>query len=286
MNVTLSGSTGLIGRALIDTFSEKGWNIHPVPRDSFKLSDEEFLAHHIEGADVVISLTGATILKRWTNSYKKVIYESRVETTKKIVSAIKMAKVKPRLFISNSAIGIYDPVSVHDEESTSFADDFLGRLCRDWEAAAFSAKDLSRVVVLRTGIVLSRKGGAMKTMYTPFSLGLGGVIGTGDQFFSFIHIRDLMHVFSFVVEHENISGVVNAVAPNPTTNYHLTKIFGKVLVQGTFLKIPAVVLKARYGEAASTLITGQQVIPAKLLASGFAFEFPTIEKSLLDLYRV
>ena len=286
MNVTISGSSGLIGRALIDTNSEKGWHFHPVPRDSFNLSDVEFLEKNIEGADVVISLTGAPILKRWTENYKKEIYDSRVETTKKIANAIVQAKVKPRLFISNSAIGIYDSTSIHDEESVSFATDFLGKLCLDWEAAAFSAKEYTRVVVLRTGIVLSRKGGAMKAMFTPFSIGLGGKIGSGDQAFSFIHIRDLMHIFSYVVENENISGVVNAVAPNPTNNYHLTKILGKVLVQRAFLRIPVAILKARYGEAASILITGQHVIPGKLLDSGFNFEFPTIEKSLLDLYRV
>jgi uncharacterized protein (TIGR01777 family) len=276
----------LIGQALIEAFTDKGWIFHSIPRNAYAQPDEEFLQKNIEGAEVVINLAGAPILKRWTDKYKKEILESRITPTRKIVTAINQAQVKPRLFISTSAIGIYDSTNSHDEGSTAFADDFLGRLCIDWESEAFHAKSCTRVVVLRTGIVLSRKGGAMKAMHRYFSIGLGGVIGKGDQSFSFIHIRDLMSLYKFILENENISGIVNAVSPNPISNSHFTKILGRVLVQPTVFRIPVRILKAKYGEAAETLIKGQNVIPKKLANNGFVFEYPTIEKTLLNLYRI
>jgi len=286
MLVSISGSSGLIGRELIDTYTGKGWTIQIINRDSFRMPDNEFLETKIEGADAVINLAGAPILKRWTENYRKEIYNSRVETTRKIANAILHTKVKPKVFISNSAIGIYDALNVHTEESTGFSDNFLGKVCRDWEAEALAAFGNTRVVLLRTGVVLSSKGGALKAAYGPFSFGLGGIIGKGDQSFSWVHIRDLVHIYQTILENENISGVVNAVAPNPTTNFHFTKTFGKVLNQITVFKIPLSALKAIYGDAASTLTEGQNVVPEKLLKNGFEFEFLTIEKALLNLYRI
>jgi|WetSurMetagenome_2_1015567.scaffolds.fasta_scaffold185624_2 uncharacterized protein len=286
MLVCISGSTGLIGHELIDSYNDKGLTFRILNRDSFRMADDEFLEKKIEGADAVINLAGAPILKRWTDSYRKEIYVSRIETTRKISTAIIRAKVKPKVFISGSAIGIYDPLNVHSEKSTAFSKDFLGKLCRDWEAEAMAAAGVTRVVLLRTGVVLSSKGGALKAAYGPFSFGLGGIIGSGNQAFSWIHIRDLLHICRMVLDNETISGVVNAVAPTPTTNYHFTKIFGKVLKQITIFRIPLPVLRALYGDAASTLTEGQNVIPEKLLNMGFEFEFPTIEKALLNLYRI
>ena len=276
----------MIGSELITAYSDKGFNFRIINRDSFRMSDEDFLESKIEVADAIINLAGAPVLKRWTESYKSEIYNSRIETTRKIVNAIFKAKVKPKVFISNSAIGIYDDKHVHTEKSNNFSSDFLGKVCHDWEAEALAAAKYTRVVILRTGIVLSSRGGALKTAYTPFSFGLGGVIGTGEQAFSWIHMRDLIHIYNYILENESISGIVNGVAPNPTTNYHFTKTFGKVLQQMTVLKIPLWALKAVYGDAAYTLTEGQNVIPEKLLKSGFDFEFPTIEKALLNLYRI
>jgi len=286
MLVSISGSTGLIGRELIDTYTNKGWTFRVINRDSFRLPDHEFLEKKIEGVDAVINLAGAPILKKWTDSYRKEIYNSRIETTRKITNAIIGAKVKPKVFISGSAIGIYDTLNVHTEESTGFSDNFLGKVCRDWEAEALAATGITRLILLRTGVVLSSKGGALKSVHRIFSFGMGGVIGKGDQSFSWIHIRDLAHIYGAILENENIRGIVNAVAPNPTTNYYFTKTFGKVLNQMTVFKIPLKLLKAIYGDAASTLAEGQNVIPEKLLNNGFEFEFPTIEKALLNLYRI
>jgi hypothetical protein len=286
MRVSISGSTGLIGSELISTYQDKGLTFRIINRDSIKLPDDEFLETKIEGADAVINLAGAPILKRWTKSYRKEIYDSRIETTRKIANAIVRAKIKPKVFISSSAIGIYNTVNVHKEESTGFSDNFLGKLCRDWEAEALAAVGNTRVILLRTGVVLSSKGGMLKAAHGPFSIGLGGTIGKGDQSFSWVHIRDLMHIYRTILDNEKISGVVNAVAPNPTTNLHFTKTFGKVLNQITVFKIPLSALKVIYGDAASTLTEGQNVIPEKLLRNGFEFEFPTIESALLNLYRI
>ena len=286
MLVSISGSTGLIGSEFIRTYSDKGLDFRIINRDSLKMPDQEFLESKIEGVDAVINLAGAPILKRWTDSYKDEIYKSRIDTTRKIANAIIQAKVKPKVFISNSAIGIYDDQGVHSETSTGLADNFLGKLCHDWESEAMAAAQFTRVVICRTSVVLSSQGGALKTAYTPFSFGLGGVIGNGEQAFSWIHIRDLMHIYKFILDNESITGVVNAVAPTPTTNYHFTKTFGKVLNQITIFKIPLMVLRAIYGDAASTLTEGQNVIPEKLLDNKFEFEFPTIEKALLNLYRI
>jgi uncharacterized protein (TIGR01777 family) len=286
MLVSISGSTGLIGQEMIRIYSGDEISFRIINRDSFKMSEDEFLEKKIEGADAVINLAGAPILKRWTESYKKELYASRIETTRKIANAIIHTKVKPEVFISKSAIGIYDTLGVHNEESTALSDDFLGKLCRDWEAEALAASPYTRVVILRTGVVLSSKGGALKTAHGPFKFGLGGIIGTGTQAFSWIHIRDLIHIYKTILDNDTLSGVVNAVAPYPTTNSHFTKTFGKVLNQFTILKIPTFALKAIYGDASSTLTEGQTVIPGKLLKTNFEFAFPTIEKALLNLYRI
>ena len=286
MQLSISGSTGLVGRELIEKLTGGEWTFRIINRDSLKMPDDEFREKKIDGADAVINLAGSPIIRRWTESYKKEIYDSRINTTRKIADAIRNAKVKPGVFISASAIGIYDSVNTHNEESTSLADDFLGRVCRDWEAEAMAVSDLTRVVITRLGVVLSSKGGALKKAHGPFSFGLGGVIGSGQQAFSFIHIRDLIRIYQAILENENITGIVNAVAPESTNNYHFTKTLGKVLNQMTIFKIPESAMRLFFGDAAVTLTEGQNVVPAKLLQNGFQFEFPTIEKSLLNIYRV
>ncbi|MCX6245161.1 MAG: TIGR01777 family oxidoreductase [Bacteroidetes bacterium] len=286
MQLSISGSTGLVGRELINKLTGDEWTFRIISRDSIKMPDEEFLEKKIEGADAVINLAGAPIIKHWTEAYKKEILDSRISTTRKIATAIRNAKVKPPVFISASAIGIYDSVNTHDEESTSLADDFLGKVCSEWEAEAMAVSDLTRVVIIRLGVVLSSKGGALKKAHGPFSFGLGGVIGSGQQAFSFIHIRDLIKIYQAILENKNITGVVNAVAPESTNNYHFTKTLGKVLNQMTIFKIPESALRLIYGDAAVTLTEGQKVVPAKLMKNGFQFEFPTIEKALLNIYRV
>jgi uncharacterized protein len=286
MRISLSGSTGFIGGKLLEKFSGTDWQFTIMNRDSFALDDDAFIEQKIRGADVVINLAGAPVAHRWTESYKQEIYRSRIDPAQKIARCIIRSQEKPKLFISASAIGIYDTIHTHTEESRDFASDFLGKVCMDWEKEAMTAKDATRVVVLRTGVVLDRDKGALASMHKMFSIGLGGTIGDGKQPFSWIHIRDLLSMIEFIVKNDDITGVVNAVAPNPTTNSHFTKTYGKVLLQPAIMKVPPFALKALYGEGASFLLNGQAVIPEKLLNHGFGFEFMTIESALLNIYRI
>ena len=286
MQVSLSGSTGFIGSELLQKHSDKEWVFNIINRDSFSMNDEPFTAQKIEGADVVINLAGIPVIHRWTESYKNEIYHSRIDTTRKIAQGIKKAVKKPKVFISTSAIGIYDSHGKHTEESTGLATDFLGNVCQAWEAEALAAAPYTRVVIIRTGIVLGRSGGALASMHKIFKVGLGGIIGDGSQDFSWIHVRDLMNIYEFAIANDSISGIVNGVSPNPTTNLHFTKTFGKVLTQPAVMKVPTFALKTLYGEGAASLLTGQKVLPDKLLKNGFEFQFPAIESALLNLYRI
>jgi len=285
MQISLSGASGFIGKELMKRFIDRGHSFTIINREAFTLPDDEFCSKKIEGSDVVINLAGATINKRWTEHYKGKIYHSRIDTTRKIANTIINARKKPKVLISNSAIGIYDATGMHTEESLHFANDFMGRLCRDWESEALSAKEHTQVVIFRTGLVLGDTGGALKTMYPIFNYGLGGVIGTGQQAFSWIHIADLINAYGFAIEYENIEGIYNAVSPNPVTNYYFTKTFGKVLRQPAVMKVPYFALKMIYGEGAEALASGQRVVPERLLKNGFEFKFPTIEQALRDLYK-
>jgi uncharacterized protein (TIGR01777 family) len=161
----------------------------------------------------------------------------------------------------------------------------MGKVCRDWEHEVLEVAVSTRVVIFRTGVVLGEDGGALKTMHTPFKFGLGGIIGNGTQAFSWIHITDLLNAFVFAIENEKLTGIVNAVASNPTTNYHFTKTFGKVLNQPAIMRVPEFALKLVFGEGSQALTAGQNVLPEKLLKAGFAFGFPTIEKALMNLFR-
>lgn len=285
MIVSISGYSGFIGKEMINALDNQGITFSLINRDSFNLSNEEFLEQKIEGKDAVINLAGASILRKWTEKYKEEIYKSRIDTTSKIANAIRQARTKPKTFINASAVGIYSPKGIHTENSKEFADDYLGKVCKDWEAAALSVSDITRVVTVRTGLVMGNTGGTLAIMEKPFRMALGGTIGDGSQPVSWIHIRDLINVYKLILENDSISGAINAVAPSTTTNFHLTKTFAKVINQPAVFKIPLFALKMIYGEAADTIVRGQTVIPEKLTSLGFNFQYPTIEKALLNLYK-
>jgi uncharacterized protein (TIGR01777 family) len=284
MIVAVSGSTGFIGQTLVRKLRQKEFTVRIISRDSFSLSGNEFLSSAIEGADVVINLAGAPVSKRWTPAYKLEIRASRVNTTQKISAAIRNSNKKPELFISGSAIGIYDSAGTHTETSRTYADTFLAKVCLEWEAEAANVEDLTRVVIFRTGVVLGKNGGALQKMIKPFSLGVGGKLGPGNQPFSFIHIDDLVRALIFTIENSGIRGIVNAVSPFPSTNMEFTDILGKVLRQPTWLTVPSFALKMMFGEGAEVLLEGQRVFPEKLEKEGFRFQFPTIRNALVGIF--
>jgi len=285
MIIAISGASGFIGQALIKKFRENGWTFRIIDRDSLKLPDTEFRNSLIEGSDAVINLAGAPVSVKWTEARKKEIYDSRINTTRKISENILAAQCKPAVFISGSAIGIYDSVHTHTESSTHFADTFLARVCSDWEKEALTSAGVTRVVLFRTGVVLGSGGGILEKIYFPFSIGLGGKIEKGKQPFSFIHLEDLVNAFLFVIQTPELSGTVNAVSPHPSTNAEFTEMFGKVLKQTTWLTIPPFALKMLLGEGALIMTEGQKVMPEKLLSAGFRFKYPTLMNTLVKIYR-
>lgn len=280
--IAMSGATGFVGTHLVKTFQERTWSVIPLGRREFDRGAAE-LARRMQGADVIVNLAGAPIIKRWTTEYKKEMYESRIRITEKIVQACRLMRPRPHLLISSSAVGIYNTERTHTEERHVLANDFLGRLCQDWEREALQARPLAiRTVIFRFGIVLSKDGGALAKMLMPFRAGLGGTIGTGSQPVSWIHIKDLVRAFQTVIEEPAYKGIYNLTAPGPTTNKGLTAALSKALHRPALLQVPRFALRLQYGEGAQILTSGQTVLPKRLLEAGFTFLFSEIDKAVKD----
>lgn len=280
--IAITGASGFVGTSLKKYFSALGYKIISISRDV--LNDNKKLEETLNQTDIVINLAGANIINRWSESYKKLLYSSRIETTSKIVNAINSIQNRPKLLISTSAVGIYDNKTTYDENG-SYSNDFLSNLCQDWEKEAKKAKnELTKVSIFRFGIVMGKDGGALQKMITPFKLGLGGTIGDGKQAFSYIHINDLLNAYKFVIENE-FEDTFNLTAPIPTTNKGLTLALGKTLKRPTILPIPQFVLNIIFSEGARVLTDGQSAIPKKLLELGFKFKFNTIEETIEDLCK-
>lgn len=280
--IVMSGASGFVGSNLTRALQTKNYEVLPLGRKDFTLAPE-LLAKRIEGADIIINLAGAPIIEKWTEAYKKVMYESRIDITRAIVHACSRVRQKPKLFISTSAVGYYAGKGTHTEEKYVQADDFLGHLTQDWEREAMKARDLGiRTVVFRFGIVLGKDGGALRKMLAPFKLGMGGTIGDGMQPFSWIHIKDLIRAYQTVIENTACEGFYNLTAPNPTTNKGLTRALGKALCRPTFFRVPRFVLRLQYAEGAQVLTKGQNVLPKRLMDGSFSFLFPEIEMAVRD----
>lgn len=285
MIIAISGSTGFVGQALVRRLAGKGYTLRAIDRSTLALPEEAFRIKAIEGADVVVNLAGATVSRRWTPSVKEEIYQSRIRTTQKIVTAIQTAEKRPALFISASAVGIYSENGIHPESSQNFSDSFLAKVCTDWEREAKSAPPEVRTVIFRIGVVLGRDGGALAKLKMPFQMGVGGKIGNGKQMMSFIHLDDLVDALLFAIENPDMRGVYNAVSPFPVANGEFTTTLGKVFKQPAFVTIPAIAMKMMLGEGAQILLEGQHVLPERLTQAGFRFKYPTIQNALMHIYR-
>ena len=280
--IAISGASGFVGSSLNKYFSNLNYKVISISRDV--LNNQEKLNGVISSSDIIINLAGANIINRWSESYKKLLYSSRIDTTSKIVNTINTITNKPKLLISTSAVGIYDNKSTYDEKG-NYSNDFLSNLCQDWEKEALKAKNEStKVSIFRFGIIMGKDGGALQKMITPFKLGVGGVIGSGNQAFSFIHIEDLLNAYKFVIENE-YEEVFNLTAPVPTTNKGLTKALGKTLNRPTLFPVPEFVLNLIFSEGARVLTDGQSAIPQKLLDLGFEFKFKNIEDTIENLCK-
>jgi uncharacterized protein (TIGR01777 family) len=292
MKILITGATGLIGKALRESFREKGYDMllasrhEPNSADEVKWSVEEGFADpsKLEGIDAVAHLAGESVNGlRWTDEKKKAIRDSRVLGTRNVVDAISKLKNKPKVLVAASAVGFYGERADEEvTESSAAGDTFLADVSKQWEGEARRAEDAGiRTVLLRTGIVLSKDGGALGTMLLPFKLGVGGVVGDGKQWMSWISLDDHIRVINYVIENDNIRGAVNSVTPRPVTNQEFTKAMGEVLYRPTFLPLPEFVVSMALGEMGDELLlTSTKVMPKRLEDAGFQFEYPELIPAL------
>jgi uncharacterized protein (TIGR01777 family) len=294
MKIVISGASGLIGTQLVAKLSSSGHEVVRLVRRSPKPGEIQWNpksgtldAAALEGVDAVIHLSGAGIGdKRWTDGYRKEILDSRTATTALLATTMASLSRKPSVFLSGSAIGIYG--ARNDEQLTEVSTHgtgFLAEVCEQWEAAAKPAVDAGiRTVYLRTGIVLSPKGGALKKLLPLFKLGVGGKFGNGKQWQSWISIDDEIGAIEHLLT-ANVSGAVNLTAPNPVTNGEFTKVLASVLKRPAIVPVPTFAPKILLGGelADALLFTGQRVIPAALNASGYMFKHTTLESAFRSL---
>ncbi len=296
--VLVTGGTGLVGTRLTSLLIEKGYQVRYLSRNPGKVSEVESFSWDIDrqtidekaldGVDYIIHLAGAGVAdKKWTIQRKKEILQSRTKSTEVLRSALANKDHQVKAFISASAVGYYgwDTGGVWKKEDSRFGDDFLATVTKSWEAEVDQVEKLGiRVAMLRIGIVLSDKGGALKELTKPIKWGAGAALGKGDQYMSWIHLDDLCKMFIHALENDTIQGIYNAVAPNPVTNKELSKLSAKVLGKPFFLpNVPGFVLKLALGEMASMVLGGNRVSSEKIQNDGFTFTYPEVEPALNDL---
>ena len=292
MRVLVSGSSGLIGSALVRVLRDEGADVLRLVRRPVAAPDEvswDPVAGRtpdldaVDGLDAVVHLAGAGVGdRRWTPQYRNEILASRVDSTTLLAMAIAAVERKPRVFLSGSAVGFYGASgdAELDEDSPS-GDDFLADVCRKWEAATKPAVAAGvRTVVLRSGIVLSTRGGALGKVLPLFRAGLGARLGSGHQYVSWIARPDHVAAVRFLIDAEGVRGPVNLTAPNPVTNATYTKAIGRAVHRPAWLISPEPALKVALGGFAETIVTGQRVLPRRLLDAGFSFDYPALDVAL------
>lgn len=295
MKFFLTGGTGFVGSYLTSQLLPKGHTFTILTRSSRPPTQAAVTyvqgdptqpgpwMEQVPAHDVVVNLAGAPISVRWTPENKKIIRESRVLTTRHLVAALASTSARQtKLLLSTSAIGYYgDRGEAELTEESPPGQDFLAQLAQEWEAEAFKAQDLGiRTAVTRFGIVLGRNGGLLGKLVPVFNAFVGGPAGSGRQWFSWIDQSDLLQAMVFVLEHPDLQGPINFTSPQPVRNAEFARALGKVLKRPGFLPAPAFMVKLILGEFADTVLGGQKVLPAKLLAAGFTFAYPDVEAAL------
>jgi uncharacterized protein len=296
MHILITGGTGLIGRHLCKALLAQGHQLTVLSRHPETVAakcgatvqamakldewqaDREF--------DAVINLAGEPIVDRaWSAKRKQALRDSRIALTRTLVKRIAVAKQKPAVLLSGSAIGYYgNRAETELEESAPAGNDFAAELCRDWEQAALGAEENGvRVCLLRTGLVLSNSGGLLGKMLLPFKLGLGARLGNGKQWMSWVHIEDYVAMASRLLEDAQMRGAFNMTAPQPVTNGEFTRALASALHRPAFFVAPAIMLRFAMGERAALMLEGQRVLPAKLGKAGYRFKFPELGRALEDL---
>lgn len=297
MRILIAGGTGFIGKAMLREWTAQH-TVEVLTRDPSKAQlppnaravgwDGNTLGawtQHLEGADALINLAGETIAQRWNPEVKQRLWDSRVKTTELLAQAVQRAQSPPRVMLQASAIGIYDqrPETTCDEECPP-ATGFLADLGKAWEAAAQPVAERGvRLCYMRIGVVLGEGGGALERMLTPFKLGVGGPIGSGKQWLSWIHLDDVVGAAAFLMTRADLAGAFNFTAPNPVTMNEFAKALGKVLLRPAVFRAPAFALRLMMGEMAELVLEGSRVLPKRLLEAGYEFRYPTVETALRAL---
>ena len=294
MNLLITGGTGFVGSALCSRLLEEQHKIVVLSRNPEKIKPPIKAVANLDQLsnddifDVVINLAGEPIAnKRWNDQQKKRIFGSRIETTEALIEYFKKSKHKPKLLINGSAIGYYGTARTNDniDEKSGCDDSFSSQLCQKWEAAALEAESLGiRTCLIRTGIVLGKNGGALSKMLPPFKMGLGGRIGYGKQWMSWIHLDDLVGIILYCINNDNLKGAVNGTSPNPVINEVFTKTLGTALKRPTIFPMPEIVIKLLMGQMGEELLlSGKRVLPRKALDAGYIFKYKTLEDALKNV---
>lgn len=295
MKVIIFGGSGFVGKHLTSYLIKSGNEVVLVSR-SKRLSQDSLVRHAtwselqdniepLEGADAIVNLTGETINQYWTPKAKTRILESRINSTKNVAHFVQKLKSKPKVVINSSAVGIYgmSESEEYDETSPISNNDFLARIVYEWERSADMIEPYTRLVKLRLGVVFGADGGALPKMLLPYKLFIGGRIGNGRQWLSWIHVDDLVRLIEFCIINQKVKGPINATAPTPVTNDEFGRAIGSVIGRPHFFPVPSSILRVILGEMSQMVLNGQKVLPKKAMESGFIFTYPTIDLALRDL---
>jgi uncharacterized protein (TIGR01777 family) len=299
MKILVTGATGLIGRSLCRSLTGEGHVVSAVSRSLVKPQGLAVAAVHqwdpqsgplpqsaLDGVDAVVNLAGEPLdARRWSDQQKRLIRDSRIVTTRNLVEGLRSVDRKPAAFVSGSAVGFYGDRGDEQLDETSPAGrGFMSEVCQEWEREAARATELGvRVVQVRTGVVLSGEGGALQKMLAVFKFGLGGPLGSGKQWFPWIHINDIVGIFRHAMVTSSLAGPVNGVAPKAVTNGEFTRELARALRRPAFLPVPEMALRVLMGEMSEVLFESQRVVPKAALASGYEFQFPVLALALADL---
>jgi uncharacterized protein (TIGR01777 family) len=297
MTIVLAGGTGFLGTALQSRLRRDGHTVRLLTRRASPGREDVVewrpdgtvgeWGRMLEGTDAVVNLSGAGIADaRWTNARKEILRSSRILSTRSLVSAVRQCARRPAVFVNASGVGYYgDRGAELVTEATPPGTDFLAQLCVEWEAEAAAAADVTRVAVLRNGLVMHPSGGALAKMLLPFRLGLGGPLGSGAQYLPWIHLDDWLSLVVTIITRADASGAFNVTAPNPATNAEFTRALGRAVNRPAIIPVPTFALKTALGELATTLLTGQRAVPQRAVQMGVTFQFRDIDTALRDLVR-
>lgn len=294
MRVGVVGATGFVGKALVAALTERGDAVVAFSRDPARArktlarvadarSLEAITAEGVADLDAVVNLAGESIgAKRWDAEYKAAILESRVSTTRRVVDAIGAAGRRPQVLINASAVGFYGPRGDEEvTEATPSGDDFLSGVCREWEREAERVSSFgAREVRMRLGVVLGDGGGSLEKMLLPFKMFVGGPVGDGRQWFSWVHLADVVGAIVWALDHPTLHGAVNVTAPEPVRFRDFAEALGRRLRRPSWLPVPAFALRLAMGQMAEVVVTGQRAVPAALIADGYSFKYSRIDDAL------